>query len=231
MFRVSYDEAFRNISKSIEFFMNYEHHPLDSMPRGLVWLHSIAAARSNHLPDAVRDIQALARASRERDRYDSVSAAPLVTNNYLYMLAALLQRLGYRDDAIRLYREVLANDIGNYEAHVQLARIFEAGGDWSQAIEQRRAAVSAYPENHRLAMDLGVTQFHAGALVDAEESLHQAAEAGPRDAQIYYWLGTVQHARAETDGERDSFSRFLSLAPSRDSLRAREVRQKLAALP
>ncbi|HTT67377.1 MAG TPA: tetratricopeptide repeat protein [Gemmatimonadales bacterium] len=230
LFKVSYQQAFADLSFRINYWMMRTGDPLDSMPSFYVWLHSIAAARINRLPDAVTDIQALARASRARDRWDSVSAAPLVTSNYFYMLAALLQRLGYRYDAMRLYEEVLSNDIGNYEAHVQLARIYEGQNDWPHAVEQRRAAVTVFPENHVLVMDLGVTQFHAGALADAEESLHQAVEAGPRDAQVYYWLGTVQQARGETDGERDSFGRFLSLAPGRDSLEISEVRQKLAAL-
>ena len=230
MFRVSYDEAFQDLSRAINILMSWRHQPLDSMPAPLVWLHSIAAARSNRLPDAVRDIQALARVSRDRDRYDSVSAAPLETANYLFMLAALLQRLGYKNDAVRLYQEVLANDIGNYEAHVQLARIYEGVSDWAHAIEQRHAAVSVYPENAQLTIDLGVTQFHAGALPDAEATLLQAEETSPRDAQACYWLGMVQLARGDADGERASFDRFLTLAPSRDSVEITEVRHKIAAL-
>ena len=230
LFTATYDSEYASLGRVMDYYRDRRAMPRDSMPRILVWLHALAAAHSNHLPDAIADVQALARASRRLDLSGTQSATPLVTNNYLYLLAALLQRTGHLDDATRLYLEVLTADIANYEAHVQLARIYEAGTDWGHALAQRRAAVEVYPENHRLVMDLGVTQFHAGALPDAEESLQQAREAGPRDPRVYYWLGTVQQARNEKPEARRSFETYLRLAPARDSVQAAQVRQTIAAL-
>jgi tetratricopeptide (TPR) repeat protein len=230
LFTQTYEQEYANLTETLNWLRDRRGMLRDSAPPALVWFHSIAAARSNHLPDAIADIQALARASRHRDLSGTVSPAPLVTNNYLYLLAALLQRTGHTEDATRLYLEVLTADIANYEAHVQLARIYEASTDWGHALEQRRAAVDVFPENHRLVTDLGVTQYHAGVLPDAEETLQQAREAGPRDAAVYYWLGTVQQARNEKAEARTTFGTYLQLAPKRDSVRIGAVRQALATL-
>jgi tetratricopeptide (TPR) repeat protein len=230
LFTQTYEEEYSNTTEAMDYYRNRRAMLRDSMPRSLVWYHSIAAARSNHLADAIADVQSLARVSRNRELSGTVSPTPLLTNHYLYVLAALLQRTGHADDAMRLYLEVLTADIANYEAHGQLARIYEASNDWGHALEQRRAAVDVFPENHCLVMDLGITQYHAGVLPDAEESLRQAREAGPRDARVYYWLGTVQQARAEKAEARATFETFLRLAPTRDSVRVAAVRQTLAGL-
>jgi len=230
LFRQPYDSVYLNLTATMTWLRDRRGLIRDSMPRSLVWVHSIAAAHSNHLPDAIADIQALARTSRQRDLSGTVSATPLETNNYLYMLAALLQRTGHVEDATRVYLEVLTGDVANYEAHVQLAHLYEAATDWGHALEQRRAAVEVYPENHCLQMDLGVTQYHAGVLPDAEQSLRDAREAGPRDYRVYYWLGVVQQARREKADARATFETYLRLAPARDSVRVAAVRQQLAAL-
>jgi tetratricopeptide (TPR) repeat protein len=227
---VSYDSAYRRLSATMAAYRDRLGILRDSQPSGLVWPHAIAAVHSNHLQDAIADLQALARGSRRRDLSGGVSAAPLATNNYLYLLAALLQRAGFTDDATRLYHEVLTADIGHYEAHVQLARIYEAESDWTHALEQRRAAVEVFPENHRLVMDLGVTQYRAGMLGDAEATLRDAQAAGPRDPRTYYWLGIVQQARGEKADAQRAYAAYLRLASARDSVDIAAVRQRVAAL-
>jgi tetratricopeptide (TPR) repeat protein len=231
MFPKGYERGYQDLEEARDFLAHRFRVQADSMPRWLLWLHALAAAHTGRLTAAVADVQALARVTRAWERSDSLSIAPLAVNNYLYMLAALLQRGGDRVDAIRLYQVVLGNDIGNYEAHVQLARIYEAQSDWPHALAERRAAVATFPENHRLLLDLGVTQYHASNLGDAEVTLHQAEEAGPRDPYVYYWLGMVHQARSDPDSARAEYSAFLRLAPSRDSAQIGEVRRKLAALP
>ena len=230
LFRESYEDEYRDLTNVMHILRDRRGIARDSLAAPLLWLHSLAAARSNHLAEAITDVQALARVSRRRDLSSTVSAAPLVTNNYLYVLAALLQRTGHVDDATHLYIEVLTADLANYEAHVQLARIYEAAKDWGHALEQRRAAIEVYPENHCLVMDLGVTQYHAGSLADAEGSLRDARDAGPRDWRVYYWLGMVQQARSEKADARAAFESFLRLAPARDSVHIADVRRQVAAL-
>jgi len=226
----SYEKAYEDLNRAMDWMRDRQGRRLDSMPRTLVWLHAIAAVHTNHLDAAIVDVQSLGRVSRHRDLSSDVSPTPLATNNYLYLLAALLQRTGHTEDATWTYIEVATGDIANYEAHVQLARIYEAAQDWTRALEQRRAAVDVYPENQCLVMDLGVTQYRAGMLPEAEATLRDAQAAGPRDPRILYWLGIVQRARNEKSEAQHSWGAYLQLAPRRDSVRAAEVRQSLAAL-
>lgn len=225
-----YGKAYENLSQLLQLLELRFRKPFDSMPQSLVWLHSLAAARSNHLPEAITDVQLLGRLSRDREQWDSVSSAPLQTSEYLYMLAALLQRGGFRDDAIKLYHQVISTDLGNYEAHVQLARIFEATGDWPHAIAERRAAVDVFPENPSLLLDLGVTEGKAGQFAAAEATLRQAEEAGPRDPRTPYWLGFVEEKLDKRPDAVRAFQTFLQLAPSRLTTMIATARRKVAEL-
>jgi len=223
----TYANAYAQLSLEMAYIRDHFGRPLDSMPRVLVWAHAIAAEHSNHLSDAIADVQSLGRVSRRRDESEFLSAAPLETNEYLYMLAALLQRAGYAADAAKLYQSVAAGDLGNYEVHVQLARIYEGQHDWGHALQESRAAVALYPENHRLVMDLGLAEYHAGVLPDAEATLRDARDAAPQDFVVAYWLGEVQRARQEKADARATLETYLRLAPSRDSVEVAQVRAQL----
>jgi tetratricopeptide (TPR) repeat protein len=230
MFPMGYEAAYVVLSRVIAYREAYFAAPLDSMPAPLLWLHTLAAAHTNHVREAIADVQILAKLAGQREQSDSMSPAPLLANQYLFMLAALYQRIAFNTNAIHLYQAVLANDIGNYEAHVQLARIYESEGGWRDALAERRAAIAVFPENPRLLLDLGVTQYHAGALADAEATLRQAQAAGPRDPYVYYWLGVVQRAHADTTDAHQDFTSFLRLAPSRDTAQIAAVRRSLDSL-
>lgn len=230
MFPMGYEEAYVILSAVLANREARFAAPLDSMPAQLLWLHALAAAHTAHEREAIADVQILAKLAGRREQSDSMSPAPLLANHYLFMLAALYQSIHFNTNAIHLYQAVLSNDIGNYEAHVHLAQIYESEGGWRDALAERRAAIAVFPENPRLLLDLGVTQYHADSLPDAEETLHQAEAAGPRDPYAYYWLGVVQRARADTADARQNFAAFLRLAPSRDTTQITAVRRSLDSL-
>ncbi len=231
MFERGYEQGFQDLERTRVYFRDHLGRMGDSLPPGLLWLHSLAAVHTNRLPAAITDVESLARIAAHYEQTDSLGTAPLVANNYLFMLAALFQRVGDRIDAIHFYQAVLNNDIGNYEAHVQLARIYESDADWGHALEERRAAVAVFPENPRLILDLGVTEYRAGILSDAEQTLHEAQAAGPRDPDAWYWLGTVQRARGDTSSARHDYGEYLRLAPGRDSVQVAAARRALDSLP
>ncbi|HXF95354.1 MAG TPA: tetratricopeptide repeat protein [Gemmatimonadales bacterium] len=140
------------------------------------------------------------------------------------------QRAGRPADALSRYREVVEQDIGFYMAHVRMAEIHEGAARWDRAVEARRHALNANPDDPSLMLDLGVTLAKAGRLADAEEALRQALEANPRDARVPYYLGVVQQQLGEAADAAASFRRFLTLAPSRYDRQIADARRRLASL-
>lgn len=202
----------------------------DSLPPLLLWVHGLAAARSARYREALIDIQALLNLSQARERNDSTFAVPLNTNEYRYMLAAVHQKLQENTLAIRMYEGVLANDVGNYMVHVQLARIHEAERGWMDAIRHRRLAVEVNPEDHSLRYDLGLTLSRAERWAEAEEPLEEAVRMQPAYPSTHWALGVVKLKLGKTGEARASLNRFIELAPSRDPQLIEDARRRLAEL-
>jgi tetratricopeptide (TPR) repeat protein len=139
-------------------------------------------------------------------------------------------RAGHLTEAVALYRESLENDIGLYSAHVRLAGIAEANGQWEAAITERRNAVNSNPDDPNLVFDLGLTLAKAGQFPEAEETLKQAMDANPRDARVPYFLGVVEQQLGKTEDTRAALTRFLAIAPSRYERQVKDAQQRLAAL-
>ncbi len=229
-FEGKYEDAYQRLQR-VYNELDADRHGARLWNTLLFW-HGLAAGQTRRHEEAVSDFTTLV------DRYESVEEAardstlrvPLRTNDYRYMLAIVKQRAGQIDEAVRLYRRALEEDIGLYMAHVRLAEIHETAGRWVAAVEERRHAVNAAPDNASLLLDLGMTLAKAGRWVDAEEPLRQALEANARDSRVPYYLGIVQQQRGETEEARASFNRFLSLAPSRYERQIANAKQRLSAL-
>jgi tetratricopeptide (TPR) repeat protein len=141
------------------------------------------------------------------------------------------QRAGQYNEAIDLYRRALENDIGLYMAHVRLAQIYEDYNMFPQAVAERRAAVSANPDDPSLLLDLGKTLAHANQWIDAEKALEDAVTANPRDPRPHYFLGIVDQHQNKAQEARTAFNDFIALAPSRYSAQINDAKQRLSALP
>ena len=155
---------------------------------------------------------------------------PLQTNEYKYFLATVHHASGNTEQALKLFRETLENDIGLYMAHVQMANIYESRRLYPEAIEERKRAVDANPDDPSLLMDLGVTLGKSGNFAEAEEILQRAGEANPRDARVAFWAGLCQAEQGKREAARASFARFLAQAPSRWDKQICIAKQRLATL-
>jgi tetratricopeptide (TPR) repeat protein len=223
-----YDQAFDNFDRELK--NEQGNQPMDSVSEGLIWLHGLAAAHLNQYEAASSDFSNLFSRATRQESNDSTTDAPLETNDYRYMLAVLDQRMGKTEESIRLYQEVAQNDLGNFMAHVQLARIYEGTQRWDFAVIERRRAVETNPDDANLLTDLGITLGRAGQFQEALDVLKQSEQANPRDCRPLFWLGTAALQLNQRDTARDAFTRFVALAPSRYARQLEMARQRLTEL-
>jgi tetratricopeptide (TPR) repeat protein len=202
------------------------------VPDGVLWYQGVAAGHVGRFDLAIgnfRRLLANSLAAQDKKKNDIVRV-PLNTNEYRYFLATMLQLGGKPDSALALYQEVLSNDVGVYMANVQRANIYEAARRYPEAVAERRAAINANPDDPTLLLDLGVTLGKAGQFTEAEQTLHQAIEQGPRDARPLFWLGVADMQLGKKDEAKDAFTRFIALAPARFDRQIAAARQRLAGL-
>jgi tetratricopeptide (TPR) repeat protein len=224
-----YDRAYAGLNQAI-VMMRAHMSRSDTLPEDVLFLHVLAAAGSNHVDEAIVDAQTLVDRVTKEEARDTSRVSPLNTNEYRYMLAALKQRAGRTSDAALLYHVVAEHDIGNYMAHVQLARIHESTAQWDSAIAERRAAVTANGEDHSLYLDLGALLARTGHYEEAETTLVEAQSLNPRDPRIYYRLGIVEQLLEKPAEARAAFEHFLAIAPSRYSGVVTDAQARLARI-
>jgi tetratricopeptide (TPR) repeat protein len=202
------------------------------LPMSVYWFEGLAAAHTGRWNEADQSFERLIKDSEEFEKkhQDDLIRIPLRTNEYRYFLASIRHSSGSTEEAMKLYRETLEKDIGLYMAHVQMANIYEGQRQYPEAIEERKRAVDANPDDASLLTDLGVTTGKAGKFAEAEEILQRAGEANPRDVRVAFWTGLCQAEQGKSEAAKASFTRFLALAPSRWDKQIGIAKQRLATL-
>ncbi|MBW8771795.1 MAG: hypothetical protein JF590_00650 [Gemmatimonadetes bacterium] len=92
------------------------------VPGFVLYYRGLAAAHLNDMPAAIRDFRRLRTMADSPGGADDVVDPAFAT----YVLAYLLQQSGAYDEAKATYQVALAEDLGNWMAHVQLAKIASA---------------------------------------------------------------------------------------------------------
>ncbi|MBR0646323.1 tetratricopeptide repeat protein [Plastoroseomonas hellenica] len=97
--------------------------------------------------------------------------------------ADALASVGQREEATRLYRELLA---GGSAAAAQngLGRVAALAGDWPEAATSFQEAVARDPTNVRYLNNLGYAYLRAGDARQAEFRLRQAEELEPQNIEV-----------------------------------------------
>jgi tetratricopeptide (TPR) repeat protein len=190
-----------------------ERGSVDSLPPFLLWVHAWYAARAFHYGAAIEDVRSLVRILDAFERAQRRIDLPVRAKDFRYALADLYHLSGNHLMAAQLYRDVIAEDLGNYMAHVQLARIADATHDTALGLRERRAAVNANPEDHTLELDLGLALQRAGQLPAAESAFRQARALNRRDPWVHYRLGVVLDDLGARDEAREALTTFLAVVP------------------
>lgn len=202
----------------------------ERLPFDVVWLRGLVAAQLKDYPAAAADFARLTGRAFAAEQ-EPGGGSPFATNDYRYALATMRHFSGQYGEALATYRRTLEFDVGLYQSHIQIARIFEARSMWDSAIVARRSAIDANPDDGSLVTDLGATLALSGRESEAEAVLADAVARAPLDPRAAYLLGLMALRRDHADVARRSFERFLAIAPSRYAAQVAEVRQHLAALP
>ncbi len=231
-FRVGkYDRA----AERFEKLAHDRRFPQDDtrLPGELLWYQGLAAAHQGNFDLAVRNMAILTgrAVAAEHDTGGPPTEVPLLANQFRFILATMLYLSGRHDQALPVFHRTLEFDASLFEAHVQLARIFEAAGQADSGLAERRRALDANPGDPDLLTDYAGALLRLGRLADAVDPLAEAASANPHDPRIPYLQGIVAEALARPAEARTALERFLAIAPSRFGTETADARQRLSRLP
>jgi tetratricopeptide (TPR) repeat protein len=130
----------------------------------------------------------------------------------LMRLAALQERDGAVDEAIKTYDKALAADPVYAPATRQLALLYaRRSSDDPKAYELTTKARQAYPDDPDIAKALGILNYRRGLYPQAAELLKLAAAKRKDDPELLYYLGTAYQQLNQWNECKDALQRSLDL--------------------
>lgn len=124
------------------------------------------------------------------------------TPDSLYRVARRLEEMGKLEEAIAMYREVLAKRPRHVEAHSQLGVSLAALGRLDEATAAFKAAIAIAPDTGYLHNNLGYALLLAGADYEALDALQSALRLDPTHQLAQYNLGVAQSRVAAAGREQ-----------------------------
>ena len=203
----------------------------ERLPDEVLWFRALVAARERDYGVAIAELSRLTARSDSTARLETPRSSPLVGNDYRYVLATVRYKAGRFDEAIATFEAAIARDLSLYQAHTQLARIHQVAGRWDAAVQERRRAIVANPDDANLLTELGATLLEAGRAGEAGTTLAEAARRAPRDARVPYLQSIAALDAGDSIAARSALTRFLAIAPSRYARQIEDAHRRLAALP
>jgi len=199
----------------------------DVTPPYALWYHALTQVEQGRYAIAIQNVERLLNtAFRDSTGYGRSEAF-----SHQYTLAYLHHVAGNLEEAARVYRVVLEDQMGLDLVHMRLAQVLEQMGRWDDAVAERRNAANANPDDPSLIFDLGMSLHNAGMNSEAGDVLRQALAANPREVRAHLVLGAVLQAQGRGEAARAEYERFLELSPRRYETLIADAQARLANLP
>ncbi len=146
-----------------------------------------------------------------RDRARAVRADEGASSDDWYNVGVDFEVLGASEDAKKAYRQAIALDSGNADAHVNLGRLLHAEGQVGEALKSYRQAVQVAPKSAIACFNLGVALDDIRRPTEAIEAYRRAIAADPEFADAHYNLAYLYERIGDKAGAVRHLSRYKTL--------------------
>ncbi len=109
--------------------------------------------------------------------------------------------------------------------------LHDKAGEADQALLERQRAAESSGDDPTALFDYAAALFNVQRTAEAEDPLRRAVALNPRYAPTHYLLGRVAEELGRGPEARESYTRFLALAPNRLADLVADARERLAKLP
>jgi serine/threonine-protein kinase len=129
-------------------------------------------------------------------------------------LAVMYRSLGRVQEAQEELQRVLTAEPSNDDAYRLLGGIHVARTEWDLAVQELQRAIALRPDYWRNHSDLGLANYRAGRLADAEKAYQRVIELQPDSARGFHNLGTVQQSAGKLPAAIASYEQANRIRPA-----------------
>ncbi|MDB4967186.1 MAG: Tetratricopeptide 2 repeat protein [Myxococcales bacterium] len=145
------------------------------------------------------------RELKPRKASGAIERTPAEIAEDWYQVGCTREDEGDAEGAIAAYRQAIATESGQVDAHINLGRLLHERGDGDEARALYERALALRPDDPLAAFNLGVALEDCGRVDDALAAYRRAIEADPRSADAHYNLAGLY----ERLGDRAAAIRHL----------------------
>ncbi|MDH3256539.1 MAG: tetratricopeptide repeat protein [Nitrospinota bacterium] len=156
---------------------------------------------------AVRQVQALNKKYPDRNYRDPRAY-------YHYLKAYQFEREGDFDEATRHYALVVQFDPSRESLHTHLVSLYLRTGQFQQALEAGKDALSRFPNNVRVHMIMGDILSSQGKYQEASDHYKKVMEVEPSNARAYLLAGYNLRALKQYEDARELFHQATVVEPA-----------------
>jgi tetratricopeptide (TPR) repeat protein len=173
---------------------------------------------------------------RKRDYSQALTAAQHVSpqgqkdSSYLALLADIDARLGQTAEAIKLFRQEIAENPDQDQAYLSLALVYLRSGNTPRARQTLLQGLARAPDAGELLWGMGVVSVMEGQAEEAEQYLERSVDLLPEWPGSYSALGVLYYQTGQIDKARKTLERFKQ-SGVRGGLDVQRIEQALAATP
>lgn len=118
---------------------------------------------------------------------------------------------GQHDEAIAAYEAILVKTPALTMINGQIAQVKRLKKDYDGAIESYQKVLAADPNNDKSKIEIGMTYLEKGDFANAEKHLLEVATSTSASREVFYNLGEVKFAKAETDEAVKYYQRAVDM--------------------
>ncbi|HEX8524529.1 MAG TPA: tetratricopeptide repeat protein [Tepidisphaeraceae bacterium] len=133
--------------------------------------------------------------------------------NPLLQQAISLHQHGQLDQAEALYRQVLATEPANPDAHHFLGVLLDNSGRHDQGIAHIRRAIQIHPASAAYYNNLGEALRKTNQLDDAMDAMQQSLALRPDNALTWYNIGLIHSLRQQFAESAEAYRKATALRP------------------
>ncbi len=159
---------------------------------------------------------------------EHISADGQKDTSYLYLLGDIDAHLGRTEEAINLFRQVIASSPDKDQAYLSLALTYLRSGDEKSAERTLEGGLARTPDSGELFWGMGVLAVVEGKPEQAERHLRKSVDLLPEWPGSYSALGVLYFETGRIDKARQTLKQFTEKG-ARGALDAERIEQVLSS--